>query len=104
MRTAGHATFYRPRFTIGSSQSASMPVKAHARGCRKTSFKRRAKTDPGLIAFAIKSWPRFYRRLVGFLFLLALAHAHALDPSRRIAQYGHTAWRTGDGLVPAESN
>jgi signal transduction histidine kinase/ligand-binding sensor domain-containing protein len=31
--------------------------------------------------------------------LLALPRAHALDPDRRISQYGHTVWRTQDGAI-----
>src|SRR5262249_22285116 len=29
--------------------------------------------------------------------------AHAVDPNRRISQYGHTAWRIQDGTVPRSS-
>ncbi|HEX7315675.1 MAG TPA: triple tyrosine motif-containing protein [Pyrinomonadaceae bacterium] len=34
-----------------------------------------------------------------FLGLFVCRPAHALDPKRKISQYGHTAWRTQDGLV-----
>src|SRR5215471_13306049 len=51
-----------------------------------------------------------YRSLMrrpGWLFalylLLILARAYGLDPDRRISQYGHTVWRTQDGLVNATS-
>lgn len=33
------------------------------------------------------------------LSLIACRPANALDPKRKISQYGHTAWRTQDGLV-----
>jgi PAS domain S-box-containing protein len=32
------------------------------------------------------------------LLLIALPRAHAVDPERRISQYGHTAWRIQDGF------
>src|SRR5215470_8842712 len=35
--------------------------------------------------------------------LIVFAKAHSLDPNRRISQYGHTVWRTQDGLVNATS-
>jgi len=41
--------------------------------------------------------------LAGSLFSLAQAHAQSLDPSRLISQYGHTVWRTQDGIVPETS-
>lgn len=36
------------------------------------------------------------------VFLLVLVQAHALDPNRRISQYGHTVWRTQDGLIGSD--
>jgi signal transduction histidine kinase/ligand-binding sensor domain-containing protein len=36
--------------------------------------------------------------------LFVLAKAYSLDPTRRISQYGHTLWRTQDGLVDATSS
>ena len=33
--------------------------------------------------------------------LFPVVQAHALDPKQRVSQYGHTAWRTQDGLVPS---
>lgn len=36
--------------------------------------------------------------VVGLLFLTT--SAHALDPNRLISQYGHTVWRSEEGLVP----
>jgi signal transduction histidine kinase/ligand-binding sensor domain-containing protein len=33
------------------------------------------------------------------LALVALPRAHALDPDRRISQYGHTVWRIQDGAI-----
>ena len=36
--------------------------------------------------------------------LLAAASAEALDPSRRISQYGHTAWRMQDGYFTGAPN
>ena len=36
-----------------------------------------------------------------FLLTVATQPAHALDPTRRIAQYGHTAWRIQDGFLGA---
>lgn len=41
--------------------------------------------------------------LSGLYLLFILAKAYSLDPSRRISQYGHTLWRTQDGLVNATS-
>src|SRR5215813_163980 len=35
--------------------------------------------------------------------LLLLAKGYSLDPHRRISQYGHTVWRTQDGVVNATS-
>jgi len=37
--------------------------------------------------------------LVSFLVFAAQVRAQSLDPSRRISQYGHTTWRTQDGVV-----
>jgi ligand-binding sensor domain-containing protein len=37
------------------------------------------------------------RILVAALVVLLNPNAQALDPSRAISQYAHTAWRTGDG-------
>src|SRR6202050_4397467 len=31
---------------------------------------------------------------------LTLSAAHALDPNKRLTQYGHTAWRIQDGFLP----
>jgi ligand-binding sensor domain-containing protein len=36
---------------------------------------------------------------VSFLVFAAQVRAQSLDPSRRISQYGHTTWRTQDGVV-----
>lgn len=41
--------------------------------------------------------------LCGLSLLLLLAKSYSLDPSRRISQYGHTLWRTQDGVVNATS-
>src|ERR1700733_15065559 len=38
------------------------------------------------------------------LFLLALPGALALDPNRRISQYGHTVWRIQDGAISPPTN
>ena len=35
--------------------------------------------------------------------LLIHTKAYGLDPDRRISQYGHTLWRTQDGIVSATS-
>ena len=38
------------------------------------------------------------------LLLVALPAAHALDPDRRISQYGHTVWRIQDGAISPPTN
>src|SRR6201998_306028 len=38
------------------------------------------------------------------LLLVALPHALALDPDRRISQYGHTVWRIQDGAISPPTN
>jgi PAS domain S-box-containing protein len=38
------------------------------------------------------------------LLLVALPHAQALDPDRRISQYGHTVWRIQDGAISPPTN
>src|ERR1700750_184582 len=38
------------------------------------------------------------------LLLVALPSAHALDPDRRISQYGHTVWRIQDGAISPPTN
>jgi ligand-binding sensor domain-containing protein len=38
------------------------------------------------------------------LLVLALPRALALDPDRRISQYGHTVWRTQDGAISRPTN
>ena len=74
MPSTGPALLHRP--TLRSRPSASTHVNAN--------------------------WKRFY--LIIFFFLpLVHAHAQSLDPNRRISQYGHTAWRTQEGLVGADS-
>jgi signal transduction histidine kinase/ligand-binding sensor domain-containing protein len=35
---------------------------------------------------------------------VALPRAHALDPDRRISQYGHTVWRIQDGAISPPTN
>jgi len=49
-------------------------------------------------------WPAsFVSLLLSFvllLLLLATVPAAAVDPDRRISQYGHTAWRIFDGTIP----
>jgi PAS domain S-box-containing protein len=42
--------------------------------------------------------------LLANLSLLALPRALALDPNRRISQYGHTAWRIQDGAISPPTN
>jgi ligand-binding sensor domain-containing protein len=38
------------------------------------------------------------------LLLVALPHALALDPDRRISQYGHAVWRIQDGTISPPTN
>jgi ligand-binding sensor domain-containing protein len=38
-----------------------------------------------------------------FLLTLASRPAHALDPSKHVSQYGHTAWRIRDGSLPGQA-
>jgi signal transduction histidine kinase/ligand-binding sensor domain-containing protein len=46
------------------------------------------------------------RLILSCVFLLSFATrpAHALDPTRHISQYGHTAWRIQDGFLGATPN
>ena len=46
-------------------------------------------------------FPRLVRVVArwGLVFLCATSVANALDPNRKISQYGHTAWRIEDGAV-----
>src|SRR5271168_289196 len=47
----------------------------------------------------LTAFPRSF--LVCMLSLwLTLSAAHALDPNKRLSQYGHTAWRLQDGFFP----
>jgi ligand-binding sensor domain-containing protein len=39
-----------------------------------------------------------------FFLTVATRPAHALDPTRHISQYGHTAWRVRDGSLGARPN
>jgi PAS domain S-box-containing protein len=41
--------------------------------------------------------------LLVFVFLCAISAANALDPNRKISQYGHTAWRIEDGAISSGS-
>src|SRR3984885_8661558 len=43
--------------------------------------------------------PRLFLLCVLSLWL-TLSAAHALDPNKRLTQYGHTAWRIQDGFLP----
>src|SRR5690242_7922958 len=49
----------------------------------------------------IRAWKLLCLCAIG-TFLLQM-NAHALDPNRLISQYGHTVWRTQDGIVPEDS-
>lgn len=54
----------------------------------------------------MKPYKRLVRRsvsLCALCLLLLPARGYGLDPSRRISQYGHTVWRTEDGVVNATS-
>jgi PAS domain S-box-containing protein len=64
-----------------------------------------AKVDPTLPRAMCISRARDFHLprsfLVGVLSLyFALSAAHALDPNKRLTQYGHTAWRIQDGFFP----
>src|ERR1700678_3860759 len=52
-------------------------------------------------SFPIKTRRSDIARFFSFYFLLLVVvnSAHALEPDRRISQYGHTAWRIQDGLI-----
>jgi hypothetical protein len=40
------------------------------------------------------------RRCAFLVLALAARHAFALDPNRKLSQYGHNAWRIQDGFLP----
>lgn len=44
---------------------------------------------------------RHLARVSTLLLLVVVGSAHALDPTRLISQYGHSAWRVRDGDLPA---
>src|SRR6185369_8255888 len=102
MRPHGHASLHRPRFTLGLSLGAFVLTETFPRGYGEPSCTQRTKTSPSPNAFGTKFWRLFSLCLVGFLFSAAQAHPQSLDPTRRISQYGHTVWRTQDGIVPEE--
>jgi signal transduction histidine kinase/ligand-binding sensor domain-containing protein len=58
-------------------------------------------SPPGRIASGIKSWLLLTLAVVSSLF--PLSRAYALDPNRRISQYGHVVWRIEDGVAPSTS-
>jgi signal transduction histidine kinase/ligand-binding sensor domain-containing protein len=57
--------------------------------------KRRADSAPKAERLNIPQW----RFLCLLLFLFAVSSVWAVDPARRISQYGHTAWRIQDGIL-----
>ena len=103
MGADGHAFLHRPGLTLWLSYSSFVPTRAHTRRRDATSLYQRAKTEPYRFAVPMKPWHGFCLCLVVFLFTLTQPHAHALDPTRLISQYGHTAWRIEDGLVRRDS-
>jgi signal transduction histidine kinase/ligand-binding sensor domain-containing protein len=104
MRPNGHAFPHRPRFTLGLRLGASVFTRTRPRKPEGTSLKQQAKTEPRPNAVRTKPWHRFCLCLVGFLFSLAQVHAQSLDLNRHISQYGHTAWRTQEGVVAADAD
>jgi PAS domain S-box-containing protein len=64
-----------------------------------------ARVDSTLPRAMCSSTTRTYHVSRSFLFCvlslwLTLSSAHALDPSKRLTQYAHTAWRIQDGFFP----
>src|ERR1700756_3665685 len=58
-------------------------------------------------AVVVRIWARrvfVFGILLANLLLLAVPRALALDPDRRISQYGHTVWRIQDGALSPPTN
>ena len=102
MRAFGHVFLNGPRFTLGLNPRASVLTQARPGRREEISHNRDARTDSARIAIRSKVG-RLCLCLVGFLFTLAQPHAHALDPTRLISQYGHTIWFIEDGKVRRDS-
>src|SRR6266852_390599 len=62
--------------------------------------KRRADSAPKAERANIPRW----HCLCFLLFLFAVSSVWAVDPSRRISQYAHTAWRIQDGVFSGAAN
>src|SRR5271156_1028271 len=101
MRSDGQAFLHRPRLALRSNLTTSVRTRMRSRAREATSFARRAKIELNRVTIEAKPWHRFCLCLVGFLISLTQAHAQSLDPTRRISQYGHTAWQVRDGVVGA---
>ena len=73
--------------------------RAPAKSCDKTLYMRRLESSLAHTVFST----RLLQLLCVAGFLFPAVHALGLDPNRQISQYGHTVWRSKDGLVPASS-
>jgi len=96
MSQSSTALVREPPFELCWRSAAFACVDMNPGGRAATSFNQGAKAEPPRNAVGAKTWQRFCLYLVAFFFSLAQAHAQSLDPTRRISQYGHTAWRTED--------
>ena len=70
--------------------------------CRLAALVRCQPLRASFVTLITKSkFPRLVRVVArwGLVFLCATSVANALDPNRKISQYGHTAWRIEDGAV-----
>jgi signal transduction histidine kinase/ligand-binding sensor domain-containing protein len=87
-----------PLFELRSNLTLFASANVAPRFCGKTSHIVRLAATHNRIASGIKSWSLLCLFLISSIFLLS--RAYALDPNRRISQYGHSIWRTQDGFQP----
>jgi hypothetical protein len=101
MRARGQSFLQRSKSKFGWRNTFFAESKALRRRHERSSLEDLIEAQPAQIAFRIKTWRLLYLCAVGTVLLQM--NAYALDPNRRISQYGHTAWKTQDGFQPDPS-
>ena len=86
-----------PALEVDSGPSPFVRLEVNPTQREEASVEQRIGILPTRTAFCFKSWQPLWMCMLGFLFLLA--QAHALDPNRRISQFAHTAWMSRDGII-----
>lgn len=86
-----------PKFDFGSVSTAGRVVDESANRSLWGLIEKLVRDRSVRLAPGPQTWKSVSLFMLAFFF--AVAHAHALDPDRRISQYGHTVWRTQEGFI-----